>query len=104
MRDLNRVVFAAEAIEVPRLPELDVEHAWKHSPASFENGEERTLEESEALGLAWQLLAVKLYECLQEIDLDEHTEELSALREKAKAARLALIRLEGYDPPPPGAP
>lgn len=102
LRDLNRLVFAAEALEAPAMP--DVPNWERESPESFELDRELTLGQACELGLAWQELAVKLHDMLTELALDEFDEELTALRDKAKAARLALIRLDSYDPPPPGTP
>ena len=119
-KDLNRLVFAAEAIETPAMPDalLDLEHLWKNSPTSFEveeseryGDQERTIEAAEALGLQWQALAVKLYEACSDLDdfsneLDDFSNELDGLRDKAKEARLAMIALDEYDPTTPttGAP
>ncbi len=94
LRTLNRLVFAAEALDTPPTPDWP---DWKGSPASFENGEERTLEEAEALGLAWQEWASKLDDVLAELGVDEGV--YSDIRAKAKEARLALIALEVYEPP-----
>ncbi len=106
LRDLNRLVFAAEALEAPKLP--DVPNWERESPDSFELDRELTLEEARELGLKWQELAVKLHDLLEEAtapdawgDIENTIEELRA---KAKAARAALIRLDAYDPPAPGSP
>lgn len=111
MRDLNRLVFAAEAVETPAMPDAlrDLEHQWKNSPTSFDDvdpykDQERTVEAAEALGRQWQYLCAEWYEALENLDLDDFAEELHALREKAKEARLAMIAFEEYHPPVPGSP
>ena len=102
LRDLNRLVFAAEALEAPAMPDVP---SWeRESPDSFELDRELTLEEARELGLKWQVLAGKLHDMLSELTLEDHANELAGLRDKAKAARLALIRLDSYDPPVPGSP
>lgn len=108
LRDLNRLVFAAEALEAPELPE--VPHWERESPANLEclGAETRTAEDLQAIGLQWQAFAVKLHDLLEKAvgadewgDLENVVPDLHA---KAKAARLALIRLDAYDPPAPGSP
>lgn len=106
LRDLNRLVFAAEALEAPELPE--VPHWERESPANLEcYGEEtRTAEELQAIGLQWQAFAVKLHDLLEQaVAADGDLENVVAdLHAKAKAARAALIKLDAYDPPVPGSP
>ena len=106
VRDLGRLVFAAEALEAPQLPDVP---SWeKESPDSFELDRELTLEEARELGLKWQVLAGKLHDLLEEATGPENWGDfenlVSALHAKAKAARLALIHLDAYDLPPPGSP
>lgn len=106
LRDLNRLVFAAEALEPPELP--DVPNWERESPDSFELDRELTLEEARELGLKWQVLAVKLHDLLEEVTAPDAWGDVenavADVRGKAKAARLALIRLDSYDPPAPGSP
>lgn len=106
LRDLNRLVFAAEALEAHELP--DAPDWERESPDSFELDRELTLEEARELGLKWQVLAVKLHDLLELAtgagewgDLGNLVSDIHA---KAKAARAALIRLDAYDPPAPGSP
>jgi hypothetical protein len=106
LRDLNRVVFAAEALEAPKLPDVpDWEEA---SPDSFELDKELTLEEAKELGLKWQVLAGKLHDLLIEATAPDAWGDVenvvAGLRDKAKAARAALVRLDAYDPPVKGSP
>jgi len=107
MRALNRLVFAAEAVETPQLPDVP---SWDKSPDSLDCvGEEtRTPEELIAIGREWQELACKLHDLLQEATAPDAWGDLEnvlgALRAKAKEARLALIRLDGYEPPTTGTP
>lgn len=101
LRDLNRLVFAAEALEATKLPEIP---SWeRESPDSFELDRELTLEEARDLGLKWQVLAVKLDDLLEEATAPDAWGDvenaIEGLRAKAKAARTALIRLDAYDPP-----
>ena len=95
LRDLNRLVFAAEAIECPEIPTWP---AWKESPANAETIETEDPAELRALAVAWQDWASKLDDILQELNFEGLGEEISKLRTKAKRARLALIALEAYDP------
>lgn len=101
VRDLNRLVFAAEALEVPSLPEVP---PWEKSPANAETVETEDPAELRALAVEWQAWASELDDILQELSFGELEADLSALRAKAKAARASLIALEAYDPPPPGTP
>lgn len=108
VRDLNALVFAAEALETPELPDVPV---WeRESPASLEciGDETRTAAELQEIGLAWQSFAVKLHDLLGAAvapDAWAGVENLiSDVQAKAKAARLALIQIDVYDPPVPGSP
>jgi hypothetical protein len=104
LRDLNRLVFAAEALEVPDVPEVP---NWeRESPDNLEClGEEtRTPEELQAIGLQWQAFACKLHDILTEVGVTDFPEVVADLHAKAKAAREALIKLDAYDPPVPGSP
>lgn len=102
LRDLNRLVFAAEALEVPELPDVP---SWeRESPQGVETLDSTDPEELRKLALEWQVLAGKLHDMLTELSLDDLENEISELRSKAKAAREALIKLDAYDPPVPGSP
>lgn len=101
MRDLNRLVFAAEDIDTPAMPDVP---DWNKSPESLDciGDETRTPEQLLAIGREWQELACKLHGLLEEAtapdawgDLDN---VLADLRAKAKQARLAMIALDEYDP------
>jgi hypothetical protein len=101
LRDLNRLVFAAEALETPKLPDVP---DWDKSPANAETFESEDPEELRKLALEWQEWASKLDDILRGLSLDDLENEIAGLRAKAKAARAALIRLDAYDPPVPGSP
>ncbi len=94
LRTLNRLVFAAEALDTPPTPERP---DWKGSPENAETIETLDPEELRALAVKWQAWASKLDDVLAELGVDEGV--YSDLRAKAKEARLALIALEVYEPP-----
>ncbi len=108
VRDLNRLVFAAEALETPELP--DVPDWEKESPANLEcyGDETRTAEELQAIGLQWQEVACKLHDLLLAVTAPDAWGDMmnvvAGLHAKAKAARTALVQLDVYDPPVPGSP
>ncbi len=93
IRILNRLVFAAEALDVPAAPEWP---PWDKSPANAETIETEDPAELRALAVAWQYWASKLDDVLSEIGFDE--DAIGGVVKKAKAARLALIALEEYHP------
>jgi hypothetical protein len=95
---LNELVHAVERLEVPDAPHYP---SWSTSPAGFEVGEKRTLEEAEALGLEWQDHASKLDDALQEVGFDDLENALSGVKALAAQAREALLRMNAYEPPMP---
>ncbi len=107
IRDLNRLVFAAEALEAPDLPDVP---DWEKSPESLDciGDETRTPEQLLAIGREWQELAVKLHDLLEEATAPDAWGDvenvIAGVRAKAKAARAALIQIDIYDPPVPGSP
>jgi hypothetical protein len=103
IRDLNRLVFAAEALEEPDLPCTIPGHGDFANFEVEEDDEDFTREKAIELGKKWQFLAVELADILGDLALDDHANALSELRAKAKAARQALIQIDVYDPPLPTA-
>ncbi len=101
IRDLNRLVFAAEALEAPTLPDVP---PWAKSPANAETIDTDDPEELRALAVAWQAWASNLDDILCGLDFADLEEEVAKLHAKAKAARAALIQIDIYDPPVPGSP
>lgn len=103
LRALNRLVFAAEALEV-HLPGKIPGYAGLADFEDEESEEAFTREKAVELGKRWQFLAVELACILGELELERFADDLAALHAKAKEARLALIQIDVYDPPVPGSP
>jgi hypothetical protein len=101
LRDLNRLVYAAEALEAPELPDVP---PWGKSPADPNTLDSADPEELRALAVEWMDWASKLDDILGELSFEELGEALERLHAKATAAREALVRLDAYDPPAPGSP
>lgn len=91
---LNALVAAVEGLEAPTTPAYP---AWAESPASFENGETRTKEEAESLGLDWQDFASKLDDALNLLAFEDFVNELEGLQDLAARCREALIAINLYE-------
>jgi hypothetical protein len=103
LRDLNRLVFAAEALEAPEPFERPGKLAWDKCPSKDDPD---TLEGALALLEEWRNFASALDDSLADAETsdEDHGNAVAGLREKAKAARAALVRLDIYHPPVVGSP
>ncbi len=96
LRTLNRLVFAAEALDGPGPFERPASLAWDSHPT---DDQPETLEAALAVLEEWRAYASRLDDCLSEVENHEANDEIGGVRAKAKEARLALIALEVYEPP-----
>ncbi len=99
LRALKALTDLAEQHTAQQAPDVP---DWENSPESLEciGDEKRTPEEMSTCALAWQALAVKLNDILEDVVPALHVAEAEAsnLRAYAKDARLALIELERGHP------
>jgi len=95
LRALNRLVFAAEALDGPAPFERPAKLAWDSHPTTEAP---ESLESALLLIEEWREFANKLDDCLTEVETREADDEIGGVIAKAKEARLALIALEIYNP------